>query len=319
MMAWFVRRLPWEFDGLVVLIIGSITLSLLGGCGTTKWTETKRTATEQLLISDSMDQAVSRLDFRALTGKNVYLDDTYLKDVVDSAYLVSSLRQQLLAHGAILKQKREEADYIVEVRSGAVGTDMHSMLVGVPQMNLPSTIATAGLPSSFPEIPLIKRTKQTAVTKILLFAYNRETGRPLWQSGTVLAKSDAQDVWFFGAGPFQRGSIYEGTRLAGDELPISVPLVDLQEAKEPARLVEEAYYIEDPASKSNQGELTGGAEKTSTATSGSDPSAAPATGQAISPSEFPSQPNWNMTQGGTLGPVFPPDNRLQSPPPYARQ
>jgi len=294
-------------------------MGLLGGCGTTKWTETKRTATEQLLISDSMDQAVSRLDFRALTGKNVYLDDTYLKDVVDSAYLVSSLRQQLLAHGAILKQKREEADYIVEVRSGAVGTDMHSMLVGVPQMNLPSTIATAGLPSNFPEIPLIKRTKQTAVTKILLFAYNRETGRPLWQSGTVLAKSDAQDVWFFGAGPFQRGSIYQGTRLAGDELPISVPLVDLKESREPARLVEEAYYIDDSASRSNQGKLTGGTEKTSETTSQADQSSDPKKGQAVTSPELPAQPNWNMTQGGTSGPVFPPDGRLQSPPPYVRQ
>jgi hypothetical protein len=301
-------------DGIVCLASSITALAIVaffGGCGTTKWTETRRTATEQLLISDSMDQAVARLDFRALAGKKVYVDDTYLKEVVDSAYLVSSLRQQLLAHGAILKQKREEADYILEVRSGAVGTDMHSMLVGVPQMNLPSTVAAVGLPASFPEIPLIKRTKQTAVTKILLFAYNRETGRPLWQSGSVLAKSDAQDVWFFGAGPFQRGSIYNGTRLAGDELPISVPLVDLKESREPAHLLEEAYYIEDQGGKSSPAELTSASEATGDSETQAGRTTPPASSSTVVPSAFPASQSWNMTQGNMPGPVFPPAGSQQ--------
>lgn len=229
-----------------VIAVGVAVIAIFfAGCGTTKWTETRRTATEQLLISDAMDQAVGRIDFRALSGKTVYLDETYLKDVVDSAYLISSLRQQLLSHGAILKEKRDEADFILEVRSGSVGTDMHSVLIGVPQLNLPSAVSTIGLPTSFPEIPLVKKTRQMAVTKILLFAYNRKTGRPLWQSGTVLAKSDARDVWFFGAGPFQQGAIYDGTQFAGEKLTIDVPLIDLSNGpKESVRLMEEAYYVQ---------------------------------------------------------------------------
>ncbi|MBC7353530.1 MAG: hypothetical protein H5U08_14305 [Thermogutta sp.] len=239
---WLVRPVRAAV-GLVLAVICACTV----GCGTTKWTETRRTATEQLLISDSMDQAVGRLDFRALSGKKVYLDDTYLKDVVDANYLISSLRQQLLAHGAILRDKKEEADYVVEVRSGAVGTDMHSVLVGVPQVNLPSVVTAVGLPTALPEIPLIKKTQQSAVTKILLFAYNRKTGRPLWQSGAVLAKSDASDVWIFGAGPFQKGTIYQGTQFAGERLPIKlpdVPLIDLSAQREPVSLLEEAFYAE---------------------------------------------------------------------------
>lgn len=303
----FAERERSRVLGVKVWSLGTslLLVTVFGGCGTTKWTETKRTATEQLLISDAMDQAVSRLDFHLLAGKSVYLDDTYLKDVVDSTYLVSSLRQQLLAHGAILKPKREEADYIVEVRSGAVGTDMHSMLIGVPQLNLPATIATAGLPSSFPEIPLVKRTKQTAVTKILLFAYNRETGRPLWQSGRVLARSDAQDVWFFGAGPFQRGSIYEGTRLAGDELSISVPLVDLKESREPAHLLQEAYYVEDRGTQSSSRELTkGSAEPTFPA--GQTGQTTSPTEPGVVPSGFSAPPSWDSASGSVPGPLFPP-------------
>ena len=100
------------------------------GCGTTKWTDTRRTATEQLLISDAMDRAVSRLDFRALAGKKVYLDDAPLKGVTDAGYLTSSLRQHLLASGCTLKDKAPEADYLVEARAGAVGTDSRVDFVG---------------------------------------------------------------------------------------------------------------------------------------------------------------------------------------------
>ncbi|WP_460166135.1 DUF6655 family protein [Thermostilla marina] len=217
---------------------------LCAGCGSTKWSETRRTATEQLLISDSMDRAVSELDFRALAGKAVYLDTTPLKDVVDASYLASSLRQHLLANGAILRDKREEADYIVEARAGAVGTDTSNVLFGVPQIDVPRGFTMVpGVPSSVPEIPIIKKTSQRAVTKILLFAYNRKTGRPLWQSGRIQKESKARNLWVFGAGPFERGSIYEGTQFAGDKLDI--PLINLEDAT-PDRIsvADEAFFVE---------------------------------------------------------------------------
>ncbi|MGB9688168.1 DUF6655 family protein [Thermogutta sp.] len=290
-LAW-IRRAARAAVGLVlgVACAGAV------GCGTTKWSETRRTATEQLLISDSMDQAVGRLDFRALSGKKVYLDDTYLKDVVDSNYLVSSLRQQLLAHGAILREKKEEADYIVEVRSGAVGTDMHSVLVGIPQVNLPPAVNAVGLPTALPEIPLIKKTQQSAVTKILLFAYNRKTGRPLWQSGAVLAKSDASDVWIFGAGPFQKGTIYQGTQFAGERLPIrlpDVPLIDLSSQREPVSLLEEAFYAE-PFTELSQDGLQNAQDQKGSSTSNRESTAAQVgevpTKPGVSPPRDPQTP-----------------------------
>ena len=73
-----------------------LTLLVCGaslGCGTSKWTDTRRSATEQLLISDAMDRAVSQLDFRALATKKVFLDAEPMKDASDSAYLESTLRQ----------------------------------------------------------------------------------------------------------------------------------------------------------------------------------------------------------------------------------
>lgn len=223
-----------------------LILVLLAGCGTSKWTDTSRTATEQLLISDAMDRAVSRLDFRALAGKKVYLDNEAIKKATDNEYLTSSIRQHMLASGCILKDKDTDADYIVELRAGAVGTDHHDVLYGVPSMNVPTVLPIAGVPNGIPEIPLAKKTDQRAVVKIAVFAYNRETGRPVWQSGIVPAESQAKDFWFFGAGPFQRGTIYEGMSFAGDKFEI--PLIDVEkkwaEEDEAVSVADEAYFME---------------------------------------------------------------------------
>ncbi len=198
-----------------------ICLAALAGCGTTKSSNTSRTATEQLLISDAMDRAVSQLDFRAVAGKKVYLDAKPVAGVTDSAYLVSTMRQHMLAAGCVLKDQRPEADYIVELRSGAVGTDHRELILGVPATQVPDIILPmAGIPGSLPEMPLAKKTEQRAVAKIAVFAYNQKTGRPVWQSGVSPVESEARDIWVLGAGPFQRGNIYEGTKFAGDNIPL---------------------------------------------------------------------------------------------------
>src|SRR5437667_3431483 len=98
-------------------------LSLVTGCGITRMTDTQRTATEQLLISNAVDQTVSQLDLRFLAGKSVFLDAQFLDNVTDRGYLVSSLRQQFLACGCILQEERSKATYVVEARSGGAGTD----------------------------------------------------------------------------------------------------------------------------------------------------------------------------------------------------
>lgn len=196
-------------------------ICLMCGCGTTRVTDTQRTATEQLLVSQAVDQAVSQLDFRCLAGKPVYFDYQYLDNPIDRGYLISSLRQHLLACGCILQEDRSKAVYVVEARSGAVGTDRHSLLIGVPQMNVPTLVP--GQPSFIPEIPIAKKTDQKGVAKVAVFAYNRLTGLPVFQSGVVTSTSTAKDTWFLGIGPIMRGSIRDNTEFAG--APLSLPLL----------------------------------------------------------------------------------------------
>ena len=56
---------------------------------------------------------------------------------------------------------------------------------------------------------------KSAAAKVSVFAYDRETREPLWQSGIAQAGSSARDTWILGVGPIQYGTIYNGTRFAG--------------------------------------------------------------------------------------------------------
>ena len=179
------------------------------GCGSTRTSNTARTATEQLLISDAIDRTVQQINFKVLEGQSVYFDERHLLEAVDKGYLISSFRQHLLACGCVLKDKKEDATYIVEPRVGAVGTDNHDWLVGIPAINVPQVPLAPAMPAAIPEIPFAKRRDQKGVAKLAVFAYRRETGEPVWQSGMAISESDANDIWVLGAGPFKRGTIYE--------------------------------------------------------------------------------------------------------------
>jgi hypothetical protein len=200
-----------------------LVVLLTAGCGTMRTSDTTRTATEQLLISNSIDNSVSRLDFRMLAGKRVFFDAQYLDGITDKGYLISSLRQQLLAGGCLLQEERKNATYVVEARAGSIGTDNNGMLIGVPQTSVPSVMP--GIPGvMIPEVALAKKSNRRAVAKVAVFAYNRVSGEPIWQSGAVQAISRERNSWLCGAGPFQRGSLHRGTEF--DEQRIVLPGLD---------------------------------------------------------------------------------------------
>ena len=201
------------------------------GCGTTK----SFTATEQLLMSDAVDSTIAKMDFRAISGHKVFLETQYVVgagkvipgvampvNLVNSDYVISGLRQQLTAAGCMLVDTKELADVICEARCGALGTDGHSMIYGLPANNFLNTASSVipGSPSlpTIPEISVAKREMKSAAAKVSVFAYDRETREPLWQSGIAQAGSSARDTWILGVGPLQYGNIYNGTRFAGKRL-----------------------------------------------------------------------------------------------------
>ncbi len=194
------------------------------GCGTTKGS----LATEQLVLSDAVDRSVSTIDFRSLAGETVFLDTTYLETdkkvmaIVNDNYVISSLRQQILASGCRLMPKIEDAELIIEARLGTLGADDHRTTYGIPENNVLGTAASlvpvAPTLPPLPELAIARRDSRDGAVKIAAFAYDRESRQVVWQSGISQAQSTARDTWVMGIGPFQGGTAREGTRLAGSKL-----------------------------------------------------------------------------------------------------
>ena len=162
-------------------------------------------------MSSAIDRAVNEINLQPLAGKEVFLDTDRLTGFADQHYLIGTLRQAMLSSGVQLKPDRALAKYIVEARAGVLGTNSSSVMIGVPATNLPN-LGTPGVPSAIPEIPFAKTTRQAGIAKIALFAYNQQSGKPVWQSGTFPVMADAKNTWFFGAVRYQRGSIYGDAR-----------------------------------------------------------------------------------------------------------
>ncbi|QDU79919.1 hypothetical protein Pla110_16390 [Polystyrenella longa] len=201
-------------------------LFLLAGCGTT----ISRNATDQLTASDSVDRAIASIDFTPLAGRKVFLDTTYIVpvktiDYVNKEYIVSTIRQQIIGAGCYLQETKDEADLVVEARVGTMGADGHEIIYGIPPNNF-STVASSMIPGApslpaIPEMAFMKKNSHSASSKIGVFAYDRTTREAVWQSGLSKSESTAKNMWVFGAGPFQRGEIYDGTKFAGSKLQIA--------------------------------------------------------------------------------------------------
>lgn len=180
----------------------SLAIGLLGvvlvGCSTANTTNTARTSTEQLLISNAVDRALDKVDFTTFSGRAVYLEEKYI-DCVDKNYVIASLRHRLLASGATLVAA-DAAEIIVEARSGGVGTASTEAFVGTPEIVLPGMV-------TIPEVRMITRTRQEGAAKIGLVAYDAATKRVMGPGGQALAQSD-NNLWYAaGVGPLRSGTL----------------------------------------------------------------------------------------------------------------
>ncbi len=212
-------HLPFQ---LLLLIIATLFFT---GCGTTK----SKTGTSQLLMSNAVDLTVGDLDFSAVAGEKVFLDTQFINVKVSSygpfvgtQYIVSSLRQQLIAHGCELLDSKAESDYVIEARVGALGTDSQTITYGIPGNNtlgnMASLIPNAPAVPVIPEISIAKRDDTAGIAKISVFIYETKTKMPIWQSGIEYARSTSNDMWIFGAGPLQWGPVHGQAKFAGTPL-----------------------------------------------------------------------------------------------------
>lgn len=316
-----------RIDGPILLSFCLLSFCQLTGCGSTK----QNTATEQLLMSNAIDATVSKLDFSVLTDKKVFLDTTYINKPpmvaapapppmsIDANYIVSSIRQQMFAAGVHLVDAKEDADIIAEPRVGALGLDGHDVTYGIPASSALSSASSAvtgtSLIPAIPELSMARKEDRLGAAKVAVFAYDRKTRQPIWQSGVAQSNSDSKATWVLGIGPFQRGSIRSGTQFAGSKVgpTTTSPAIQDHESLE-EYLSNRVFEPESPLVKHASHEQGGLATPKSDAAAGQAPaSTAPATAPpATAP---PSSAPATTAPATTPPPSAPPSNTPPTTPP----
>jgi hypothetical protein len=138
----------------------------LWGCSTVRYqTDTTRSATEQLLVSASIEDAVAAVDLPDVRGVAVSVESVAIApgggDRDDTPYLRSVLEERLARSGARLVEPKQ-AELRVVARIGAMGTLSRETFFGIPSFQF---VALA-----VPEIPFYKSWRQRGYTKLELYA-----------------------------------------------------------------------------------------------------------------------------------------------------
>ena len=178
----------------------SLLLFSTTGCvNKLRMTEPARSLGEQLLLSTSIDRSLSELDTEAigrLKGFKVFISSEYLK-TLDQEYLLGSLRDLFLSNGVLVVDKAEEAQMIVEVRSGANSLDSSTATLGIAEdQALPNPVT--GAPVALPEISFFKRENNFAVSKVALVAYQAKSREHIFSSSTLLGGAYDRHFQFLG-------------------------------------------------------------------------------------------------------------------------
>jgi hypothetical protein len=178
------RRGPLGWCGIFLACLGAA--ALLGpGCVQLKKTDTTRSATEQLLLSTAADRAAAAADLSEFSCKKVYLDTTNFEGY-DSKYAIGALRDALSRAGALLVGEARDSEVTIEARSGVLGTDDQSSLLGLPSFTLPIPFA-GGIAT--PEIGFYKAQEQSATAKFALLAYGTRSREHLYSSGALVGRA----------------------------------------------------------------------------------------------------------------------------------
>ncbi|MGB7156951.1 MAG: DUF6655 family protein [Tepidisphaeraceae bacterium] len=180
-----------------------------GGCATIRTTDPPRTATEQFLLSGAATRAIDQLSSESLRDRKVFIDTTFLgsgQTTNEYAFLIGELRAKLLLSGIRLVPKREEAQVLLELRSGGLGIDRLEYLLGIPSLYLPTATQTT-VPIATPELAIVKSTKQRGFASVAYVAYWADTGEVVAHSGPFIGRTVREDWWIFGTGPRTIGNI----------------------------------------------------------------------------------------------------------------
>ena len=203
-----------RLGGLCPLVVAcAVAAGVCGSCATIRVTDPPRSATEQFLQSEATRRAVEQLSAEALRDRKIYIDTQYLISAAfpspENLFLVAELRNRLLVAGVRLVDKREQAQVVLEVRSGGIGIDRYEYLLGIPSIYLTRDVGNNGaqVPLATPELAIVKNTKQKGYASCAFVAYWADTGELVASSGPFVGRTLREDWWILGFGPRTVGNV----------------------------------------------------------------------------------------------------------------
>ena len=126
--------------------------------------------------------------------------------------MVSTVREILGRCGRLVNEP-EEADVVVELRSGALAIDRAEVLFGLPAIPLPSP-SLEGTTVKTPEIPIFKLVRRRGRAKLAMFATSTRTREQLGSTGTLYGENFFRNWTIIGI-PFTTSDIWSDIK--GDQ------------------------------------------------------------------------------------------------------
>ena len=207
-----------------LFLIPLAVLALCTGCTETRRSDPERTAEEQLLLSTAVDRAVDAVTLNIPKGTKVFVDASRF-EAYDKSYAISAFRDRVLESGAHLVSQLNDAEVIVEIRSGALSTDGSKTIVGIPSFDVPIPLAGD---LSVPELSLASRRQRLGVAKVAYTAYWRESGALADRTEPVQGVAGYKDWQVIGFG------WRSGDELITGEIPDTLPPEPPHPAEQPS-------------------------------------------------------------------------------------
>lgn len=147
------------------------------GCSDPVVSNTARTAVEQFLLSDVIEQASDQMKFDAYKGKKAVMDYGYLAPQVDKPVVQGLIERRLAECGVIVTTDKKAADIIVQVVCPVLATDMAKLLIGTPSLPIP--VPDTSVQIVIPEIPLFSKLTRSAYGQFSVNILNAQDLAPV--------------------------------------------------------------------------------------------------------------------------------------------
>ncbi|MBX3121843.1 MAG: hypothetical protein KF854_02115 [Nitrospira sp.] len=180
----------------------ALIMVLTGGCSLEQeLSRTPRTAVEQVLLTQAVNQALTNLTVQLPAGVNVELDATGLESDRsrlrmtnsdlgslnspnrDILYIRDTVAAELGRRGYLVRARDTESPYLVRVMAESFGTMQGITFFGMPP------VQSVLIPFALPELTLYKQQNQSGYARLHLDIYDNRTGEFLGSSATLVGRT----------------------------------------------------------------------------------------------------------------------------------